>query len=97
MTVKLSDRKVVVSAGTAVPLPTRAETEGGQIFYIQALLSNTGTVYIGDDGTGDVSPTTGYPMTQGAQMQLTTPDLSIYFMDADNSGDGISWLKVGGN
>lgn len=92
----LSGQVVVPTAGTAVQLPSIITTEDGSNWFIRANSSNTGHIWIGNDGANDVSPTTGFCMAAGDAMQLNVPDMSYYWIDADVDGEGITWLKPGG-
>lgn len=90
----LSGQVTVTTAGTAQQLPDNIATDGGRRFYIKASPDNVGNVYIGNDGSDDVDNTTGFCMEPGFGIALMVPSMSYYWLDADNDGDSICWMKT---
>jgi len=67
--------------------------EGGG-FFIRGLSANTGVVYVGNDGAGDVSSSNGYSLAAGAQIFVTCNNLNELWFDAATNGDKVCWLKA---
>jgi hypothetical protein len=90
----LSGQKSVTTAGTAEKL-------GSQVIagalMVKALAGNTGTIYIGNDGAGDVSSANGMPL---AARELVifyhVSDLSALWIDSTVNGEGVAWLALEG-
>ena len=90
----ISGQKTVTTAGTAVKLGTQ-QISGS--LAIKALPANTGTIYIGSDGAGDVSPSTGFPLATGEAVFLDqVGSLADVWVDATVDGEGVAWLALGG-
>ena len=89
MTAK-SGQKTVATAGTA-------EALGSQVIngpvMVKALLANTNNIYIGNDGSGDVTSANGLELDAGDSVVFYfVGDLSEIFLDADTNGEGAAWL-----
>lgn len=87
-----SGQKTVTAAGTA-------EAIGTQIIQgplmIKALESNTGLVYVGNDGSGDVSSSTGMPLAAGDAIVFDwVGSLGSLLVDAAVNGEGVAWLRL---
>ncbi len=83
------------TAGTAEPGPDVAADPG---FYIQALAGNTPTVYIGNDGAGALSSTSGFSLAAGDKIYIGKPiiqNLSELLLLSTTTSDGIAWLRGG--
>lgn len=95
----LSGQKTVTTAGTAVQLGTQA-TLGGEV-VIKALSTNTGLIYVGNDGAGDVASTNGFVLSKNEWVELDVckvSSLAAIWIDSSVNGDGVSWIltNVGG-
>ena len=95
----LSGQKTVTTAGTAVQLGTQA-TLGGEV-YIKALSTNTGLIYVGNDGAGDVASTNGFVLSKNEWVELDVckvSSLASIIIDSSVNGEGVSWIltNVGG-
>lgn len=86
----LSGKKTVTTAGTAV----RLTSQPGEIFLVKALIANTGKIYLGNDGSDDVSSANGYELNAGEYVTLFTKNLDQYWIDSDVNGEGVSWLCI---
>ena len=85
MAQKLSWQVTVTTAGTAVQAsPT--STVGGT-FLVKADPDNTGSIYVGEDGEGDVSSTTGFELDAGEQVVIDLPSLSKLWVDSSVDGE----------
>jgi hypothetical protein len=87
----------VTTAGTAVQGPDAAPwrpVEAGGGFFISALGANTGLIYIGNDGAGDVASTNGYELKAGNQIFLACSNLNEVWFDSSVNGEKCSWLKA---
>ena len=86
----LSGIKTVAVAGTAEAMGTQRV---GAPLMIKALTTNTGLMYIGNDGAGDVSSANGLPLLPGEAVVFEfVIDLSKIMQDSAVSGEGSSWL-----
>jgi hypothetical protein len=93
---QLSGVITVTTAGTAVQGPDIAAwrpAEQGGGFLLSTPAANTGLIYIGNDGAGDVASTTGYERGAGEQAFVTCSNLNEVWFDASVSGEKITWLK----
>lgn len=91
MAAQLSGQVTVTTAGTAV----QATAIAGTRFVIKALPANTGVMYIGSDGSGDVASTNGFPLSANEAVELTLPDtLAALWVDASVNGEKVAWLRV---
>jgi len=89
----ISGQKAVTTAGTALALGS------GQVhgpLMIKALAANTGNMFIGNDGAGDVTSGNGLELGAGdvvvfAHIALLT-DLIV---DSAIDGEGVAWLMLG--
>lgn len=89
----ISGQTTVTTAGTAVALGSQ-DVHGS--VAVCALVGNTGKVYIGNDGSGDVTSANGYEMAAGNQIILVyVGNLNDIIVDAATSGDKVSWLILG--
>lgn len=83
-----SGRKTVAAAGTA-------EAIGGDVdcleLFVVADPDNAGNIYLGGSGVDNTSG----KLPPGGVMQCGPCNLSEVFIDADNSGEGISYFLVG--
>lgn len=81
----------VATAGTAVQLnggTSLAVPDGASVAVIAAD-GNTGSVYVGDSS---VTTSNGAELTPDSSLSLNVADVSTIHIDADNSGDGVSWI-----
>lgn len=87
---QLSGQVTVTAAGSAVAGPSVE----GQYFAVKGHPSNTGTVWLGNDGSDNVSNVTGFPLDPGQAIELYAATLSVLRFDADVSGDKLCWYRV---
>ena len=92
MAQQVSGQVTVSTAGTAVAGP---DIEGG-VFQFQANPANTGTYcYVGSDGAGDVSSTTGFTLKKGQNtLILVVSNLDRLYFDSDTNGDKVDWIRL---
>jgi hypothetical protein len=88
----LSGQNTVAAAGTA-------EALGSQVIagplLVKALPSNTGLVYVGNDGANDVTSSNGYPLAAGEQLILEhVANLANVYIDSAVNGEGVAWLSL---
>lgn len=86
----LSGIITVVTAGTAVP---GTATPGAIAVALKAHPSNTGSIWLGNDGAGDVASSNGFPLDPGEGIILQG-DLAQYFIDAAVSGEKVCYMVV---
>lgn len=85
----VSGVKTVASAGTAVALGDQAVN--GAV-AIKGLTTNTGLVYVGNDGNNDVDSTNGFSLFAGDVIILDhVSNLKEIYLDAAVNGQGVSW------
>ena len=85
----LAGQITVSTAGTAVQ---GSVSPAGHDVAVKAHPDNTDTVWIGQDGAGDVTSSNGFPLDPGEG--IVVPDLRQYWFDADSSGDKVCWVAV---
>lgn len=87
-----SGQITVSTAGTAVQGPS-APT--GRWFMIEAHPDNTGTVWVGNDGAGDVTSSNGFGLDAGDTVTLEVKrSLAELWFDADTNGHKFCWILV---
>lgn len=87
----LSGVITVTTAGTAVQVA--AAVGHYQKVAVKAHPNNTDTVWIGNDGAGDVAATNGFPLDPGEGIVLDG-GLSNWWFDADVNGEKICWVAI---
>jgi hypothetical protein len=86
----LSGRKAVTTAGTAVVLGTQ---QVAAPLAVKANTVNTGLIYIGNDGAGDVASTNGFSLAAGDVIIFEhVGHLGNIWIDSAVNGEGVSWL-----
>jgi len=86
-----SGQITVTTAGTAVQGPA---TDAGD-YLIRGMPANAGAyVYFGNDGSNDVSATTGYVLGSGEQAGLHLGSLRDLWFDVTTNGDKLAWIKL---
>ena len=87
-----SGKKAVTTAGTAVVLGT--ELINGPLI-VRANAANTGLIYIGNDGDGDVAAANGFELNAKDEVIFEHIGLmSEIWLDCAVSGEGVSWLRL---
>lgn len=87
-----SGQTTVTTAGTEVVLGT--QKVGGPLM-IKALPGNTGIMYIGNNGSGAVSSTTGMALDAGEVLVLEfVGALSQLMVDSSVNGESVAWLML---
>ena len=84
----LSGQITVTTAGTAVQGPA---VPGGGSFAIKAHPDNTDTVWVGNDGAGDVTSSNGFPLDAGEGIVFQVDNLAELWFDADVNGEKFCW------
>jgi len=88
----LSGQKTVTTAGTAVALGSQQIAGPLQI---KALTTNTGLVYVGNDGAADVTSANGYPLAPGDVVVIEeVSNLGAIFVDSAVDGEGVAWIAA---
>ena len=86
----LSGQNTVAAAGTAEALGSQ---QVAAPLLVKALTTNTGLVYVGNDGAGDVSSANGYPLAAGDQVIFDhVANLAAVMIDSAEDGEGVAWL-----
>ena len=95
MPAPLSGVTDVPTAGTAVQISNTSRRVLSIVFVAPS--GNSGIVYVGNDGAGDVSATTGIPLSAGqsvsfnfGQFSVSVP-ISDFWVDAATNGDDVAW------
>ena len=81
----------VSSAGTAEALSTSSDLSvgSGAEVAIRANDDNTGSIYVGGS---DVDSSNGFVLSAGESVALQVADVSDVYIDADTTGEGVSWI-----
>lgn len=94
---QLSGLITVTTAGTAVQgtdiAPWRQAQDGGG-FFVRAISTNTGLIYIGNDAAGDVASTNGFELSAGDQIFVVCNNLNELWFDSSVNGEKACWLKA---
>lgn len=85
-----SGQVTVTTAGTAVSGPDQK----ARLVVVKALAGNTGIVYVGNDGAGDVTSGNGFELSTGESVLLQVPNLNELRFDAAEDGDKLCWILV---
>src|SRR3990172_8519393 len=70
------------------------DVDGVNGFYVRALDDNIAPVYVGNDGSKDISSATGYQLSPGESIIAHILNMNALYVDAVSAGDGICWLKA---
>jgi hypothetical protein len=85
-----SGQKIIAIAGTAGALGSQPVNAP---LLVKALTTNTGLIYVGNNGSGDVNSANGYPLAAGDQVIFgLISNLSAVYVDAAVNGEGAAWL-----
>lgn len=88
----ISGQKTVAAAGTAEALGS-ASLQGP--LMIKALIANTGYIYVGNDGAGDVASGNGLELAAGDVVVFDwVGSLANIIIDSSVNGEGVSWLLL---
>lgn len=82
-TIQAADTPESITEGTATAVGA------GKAVAVQALRSNAGTVWVGDD---TVDAATGYPLAPGQPVDLALDDAADIHVSAPNTGDVVAWI-----
>ena len=86
----LSGQKAVTTAGTAEALGSQ-QINGP--LMVKALPANTGSIYVGNDGAGDVSSANGLVLAAGDVIIFDwVGNLGSIIIDSSVDGEGVAWL-----
>lgn len=77
---------VQLNGGTSLPIPD------GAPIAIRADAGNAGNIYVGDS---TVSSSNGFILGAGESVTLHVTDVTDVSIDADNAGEGVSWVVEG--
>lgn len=84
-----SGQTTVTTAGTAVVLGSQEVRCG---VWIKAAPANTGVMYIGNDGAGDVTSSNGFPLSASEVIEVFVTNLNQLWVDATVNGEKVAWL-----
>tara|TARA_Y100000310_G_scaffold181482_1_gene181436 strand:+ start:845 stop:1183 length:339 start_codon:yes stop_codon:yes gene_type:complete len=84
----VNGQNTVAAAGTAEALAGSTSILG---VTIKALRTNTGNIYVGDSS---VDSTNGFVLRRGSSVFLAFDNLADIYIDADTSGEGVSYIAV---
>jgi hypothetical protein len=88
---QISGQITVTTAGTEIQ-GSNIDTPNG--VYVRALGANTGYMYVGNNGDGTVSNSTGFQLSAGAQIHVNIANLADMWVDASVNGEKVCWLKA---
>lgn len=86
----LAGQFTITTAGTAVRGP---DVPGAA--FVRALATNTGKVYVGNDGANDVTNANGYELSPGDALPFEVRNLQDFWFDAATNGDKFCWIRAG--
>ena len=87
-----SGQKTITTAGTALALGSGMCMSN---LMIKALIGNTGYIYIGNDGAGDVASGNGQVLSAGDYIVLENVAMFDHIIvDSSVNGEGVSWLML---
>jgi hypothetical protein len=89
MSKQLSLQKTLTTAGTAYALGTLTPNES---ILVKALPTNTGIVYVGNDGDDSISSTTGFPLSAGELLVIDAGYLGNIYATSTVNGDKVAVL-----
>jgi len=89
-----SGQITVTTAGTEVVGPVTMLTQEVFDILIKAHPSNTGLVFMGNDGSAAVSSATGMALSAGDIVIVQAQDLTGYWFDSAVNGEKFCWLIV---
>lgn len=81
-TVATAGTAVALNGGTSEPIPD------GAVLAVRANGDNSTPVYVGDD---TVDTSSGFKLTAGDGLNIRISDVTSVYVDAETSGDGVSW------
>lgn len=88
----LSGQTIVATAGTAVPLGTQHIHAP---LMVKALASNSGLIYLGNNGNSTVDASSGLVLAAGESVLFRWVGcLASLFVDASADGQGVAWLAL---
>ena len=88
----MSGQKTIAAAGTALALGS--QPINGPLM-IKALEANTGYVYLGNDGAGDVTSSNGLELSAGDLVVFDhVGNLASVIVDVSVNGEGVAWLML---
>ncbi len=85
----MSGQTTVTTAGTEVQLNANQACKS---VIIKALSTNTGIMYVGNDGANAVSSSTGYPLSKDDYVVLEVLNLNNIYVDASVNGEKVAWI-----
>ncbi len=85
-----SGQITVATAGTAIVGTTRTS----HLIALKAHPDNTDAVWVGNDGSSDVTNANGYPLDPGEAIVVEVGNLADLYFDADVSGEKVCWLAL---
>lgn len=93
MTAPISGQTTVTTAGTEVVL---GSGEGRGPLAVRALSTNSGYMYVGNDGAGAVSSSSGYQLSAGDQIIFDdVQNMGTLWVDSSVNGEKVCWLWLG--
>ena len=92
MPTPISGKKTVTTAGTAVVLGSQLVCAA---LMVKALAGNTGLIYVGNDGAGDVASTNGLELSakEAVVFELVS-NLADIWIDSAVNGEGVTWIVL---
>ena len=86
----ISGQNTVAAAGTAEALGT-GRVNGA--LRVKALSTNSGLVYVGNDGADDVTSANGFELSASDEVIFAyVGNLEDLYIDSATNDDGVSWI-----
>ncbi len=86
-----SGQITITTAGTAVQGPASPQ---GRRWALVAHPDNTNDVWVGNDGSDDVTASNGFPLIAGVVLEYSAASLRSLWFDADTNGEKVCWFKL---
>ena len=84
----------IATIGAAVQGPSTPSAQNAS-FTLVAHPANTLNIYVGNDGSDDVSVTTGVALAPGDQLKVNVKNLSELWFDTQTDGNDCTWFFHG--
>jgi hypothetical protein len=92
MSKQLSGQTTVTTAGTAVVLGTGVINDA---LIVKAFATNSGLIYVGNDGVNDVTSTNGFVLSAGNEVRFELVGrLEDIYVDSSVNGQKVSWIVL---
>lgn len=85
----MSGQNTITGAGTEERLATNQPCN---VVEVKALATNTGYIYVGNNGDDTVSSSTGFELAAGESVTFVVKNLNQVWVDCTVNGEGVCWI-----